>query len=105
METPRERHERGLAMMAVTNADFADLAYLRKIEAALSEEDLERFREKLFSEECRGMAGIRPAAELAIRKIKEEDAKRFAGDIVKDTWRSEKQNPTRASGAQSRIGR
>lgn len=88
METPKQRHDRGVAMMTVSNADFADLAYLRKIEAALSEEDLERFRAKLFSKECRGMAGIRSAAELAIRQLREEAVKRLAGDVVKESWRA-----------------
>lgn len=91
MESPKERHERGAAMadkMAVTNGDLGDLAYLRGIEAAMNQADLEEFQELLFSEQCRGVAGIRGAADLAVRKLREKAAGRIAGGVVAKGWRA-----------------
>ena len=84
METPRERHERGLAMMAVTNADFADLAYLRSAEEKLSADELEEFRALFFSKDCRGVAGVRQAVDLALAAMRTKLMQRLGTP----TWRA-----------------
>ena len=71
-------------MMAVTNADFADLAYLRNAEAKLSTDELEEFRALFFSEECRGMAGVRPAVDLALAAMRAKLSNRLGTP----TWRA-----------------
>ena len=83
METPKQRHERG-EKMAVTNGDLGDLAYLRGIEAAMNQADLEEFQELLFSEQCRGVAGIRGAADLALAAMRKALQQRLGTP----TWRA-----------------
>jgi hypothetical protein len=84
-ETPRERHERGLSLSV---DDLGDLAYLRSIEATMTQAQLEDFHDILFSPECRGSAGIRPAADMAVREMRRRSAQSIAGDMVKRSWRA-----------------
>lgn len=89
-ETPEARHNRGaaLAEKMLTNADLGDLAYLRSIEATMDKAKLEEFRALLFSPECRGVAGIRGAADMAVRKMREIAGARIAEGIVQKSWRA-----------------
>lgn len=70
--------------MAGENPDYA---YLRAIDAALSPKNREKFR-SIYGRECRQNAGVRAAADKAVRLLRERAAKEIAGDVVPDSWRA-----------------
>lgn len=68
--------------------DLGDLAYLRGIEATLTEAQLEAFHALLFAPEYRGDAGIRGAADKAVRELRRRVGESIAKGVVKDSWRA-----------------
>jgi hypothetical protein len=84
-ETPAQRDARGRRMAIQAGLETGDMEYLANIEAQLEGRELDAFRQLYGSRECRGVAGIRPAADLALAKMRERVVRAVPGNV---TWRS-----------------
>jgi hypothetical protein len=85
LETPAQRSARGRRMVTQAGLDSGDLAYLKSIEAQLEGHDMRAFRSLYGSKQFRGQAGIRPAADMALREMRARAVARLPGTR---TWRS-----------------
>jgi hypothetical protein len=82
-ETSTQRSARGRRMVIQAGLDSGDLAYLKVIEAQLEGHDLREFR-SLYGRQCRRVAGIRPAADMALQMMRARAVARLPGTR---TWR------------------
>jgi hypothetical protein len=93
IETPEQRDARGRSLSAqmgitFTGDDLDDLIYLRGIESRLTDDQRAVFRAIFESDECRGLAGVRPAADLALARMIHDATEAIAGKDAKKRWRA-----------------
>lgn len=85
IETPAQRDKRGRRMATQAGLGRGDIEYLKGIEAKLHGHDLRTFRSLYGSKQCRGQAGIRPAADMALAIMREKAVEKIPGER---TWRT-----------------